>query len=353
VKKRHLLFIYTSRSTFVKRDIDILNNNYIVDEFQFHPKKKLYTPFIFLSQLFFLLKNFNSCNLILIQFGGYHSFLPVLLSKTLGYKCAIIAGGVDCVYYPQIGYGYMGKSLISWFTRFSFRHCNLILPKHESLIEFEDHFNEPNLKQGLNHHIRNLETPYKVIPNGFDNYIYKKNSSEKIKNSYITAAIGLDNNTNIKLKGIDLIISVATHFPNSSFTIIGGELIQDKKNIPSNVLLLPPLNQIDLIEHLSRSEFYLQLSMSEGFPNGICEAMLCECIPIGSSVNSIPEIIGENGEILTKRDTEEFIAVLKRTENRYSNEKGQACRKRIIDFYSLENRASKLLDAVDSLIQEK
>ncbi|MEY3343668.1 MAG: hypothetical protein RL090_1352, partial [Bacteroidota bacterium] len=240
MKKRHLLFIYTSRSTFVKRDIDILNNNYIVDEFQFHPKKKLYTPFIFLSQLFFLLKNFNSCNLILIQFGGYHSFLPVLLSKPLRCKCAIIAGGVDCVYYPQIGYGYMGKSLISWFTRFSFRHCDLILPKHESLIEFEDHFNEPNLKQGLKYHIRNLETPYKVIPNGFNNQIFKKNSSEKIKNSYITAAIGLNKDTNIKLKGIDLIISAAKYFPNSSFTIIGGAHIQDKKNVPSNVSLLPP-----------------------------------------------------------------------------------------------------------------
>jgi glycosyltransferase involved in cell wall biosynthesis len=275
-----------------------------------------------------------------------------LLSKPLRCKCTIIAGGVDCVYYPQIGYGYMGKSLISWFTRFSFRHCDLILPKHESLIEFEDHFNEPNLKQGLKYHIRNLETPYKVIPNGFNNQIFKKNSSEKIKNSYITAAIGLNKDTNIKLKGIDLIISAARYFPNSSFTIIGGAHIQDKKNVPYNVSLLPPLNQTGLVEHLSRSEFYLQLSMSEGFPNGICEAMLCECIPIGSSVNSIPEIIGETGEILTKRDTDEFIAVLKKTENSYSNEKGQACRKRIIDFYSLENRTSKLLDAVDALIQK-
>ncbi|MFM7079641.1 MAG: glycosyltransferase family 4 protein [Bacteroidota bacterium] len=304
---------------------------------------------MFINQLFYLIGKSSSCKLVLIQFGGYHSFLPVLLSRILGYKCIIIAGGVDCVYYPQIGYGYMGKSPISWFAKFSFRHCNLILPKHGSLIEFNDQFNAPPLPQGLKNHIRNFKTSFLVIPNGFDSHVFKKSSIEKKQNTYITAAVGLENETNIKLKGIDLIIAAAKHLPHASFTIVGGADIHERQKIPSNILLLPPLKQPELIEQLSSSQYYLQLSMSEGFPNAICEAMLCECIPIGSHVNSIPEIIGNTGEVVHKRNIEEFISVLNKTQNHYSKEKGQACRNRIIDLFSLENRAEKLLKALDSV----
>ena len=42
--------------------------------------------------------------------------------------------------------------------------------------------------------------------------------------------------------------------------------------------------------------------MSEGFPNALCEAMLCGCIPIGSNVASIPHIIGDKGYILKQKN---------------------------------------------------
>lgn len=347
--KKQLAFIYTSRSSFVNRDIEILRNRFEVIEHPFRTKNKWLTPFAFFMQLAFLLKISFSCKIVLVQFGGYHSFLPTLLSKFLGFKCVIIAGGVDCVYYPEINYGYMGDSLISYFTKYSFKNCRLILPKHKSLIAFDDFYNSPNgIKQGLKYHIKGFNTPVKTIHNGYDGNVFKKHCKEKEPNSYVTMALGLEKVVNQRLKGIDLILDCAADFPNSKFIIIGGTNIINISHIPPNVTLLPPLNQEALIEILSRSQYYLQLSMSEGFPNSVCEAMLCECIPIGSAVNAIPEIIGTTGYILNKKDRTELNSILSKSSNHYSETAGKLCRERILQHFGIENRAKQLLDSIES-----
>lgn len=353
VGKQQLAFIYTSRSRFVKRDIDILDERYEVIEFHFHSDRKLLTPLVLLKQLLFLFKISSTCKLVVVQFGGYHAFLPTLLSKGLGFRCAIIAGGVDCVYYPEIGYGYMGKSFISHFTKYAFKHCNLILPKHESLIQFIDYYNAPNgIAQGLKSFMKTLSTPYQVIYNGFDKQSFAKSDQPKERGTYVTMALGLEKEVNVKLKGIDLILQIAAKFPDSTFTIIGGTRINNRDSVPQNVLLLPPQNHQELIGTLSKSEFYLQLSMSEGFPNALCEAMLCECIPIGSNVNAIPEIIGETGFVLRSRNVDELESILNKTSNQYSEAAGKACRDRIVRNFGIEKRRDQLLDAIGSLSTE-
>ena len=68
-------------------------------------------------------------------------------------------------------------------------------------------------------------------------------------------------------------------------------------------MCLGRLNPKQLREYYSKSRFYLQLSNTEGFGVSLCEAMLCECIPIVSSVNMLPEIVGDTGFILETRDS--------------------------------------------------
>ena len=99
-----------------------------------------------------------------------------------------------------------------------------------------------------------------------------------------------------------------------------------------------------------KHEFYIQISMSEGFPNAICEAMECNCIPIGSNVAAIPEIIGDTGFILYKRDIEKFKALLNEAMQSDKKALAKKARERIMTKYPKDLREKKLLSLLDKLI---
>ncbi|MDX5477843.1 MAG: hypothetical protein LPJ98_05255 [Cyclobacteriaceae bacterium] len=71
--------------------------------------------------------------------------------------------------------------------------------------------------------------------------------------------------------------------------------------------------------------------------------MLCGCIPIGSSVNHIPEIIGNTGYILPRRDINLLRKILQPILQQENTIEGAPSpRERIILFYNLENRKNLL-----------
>src|ERR1019366_1667408 len=337
------LIFYTFRSTFVKKDIDILAEQYIVLEHNFYSKKKWKTPIKLISQKLFLLKNIWSAQLIICQFAGYHSYLPALFGKIFGKPCLIVVGGTEAHCFPGIGYGNWQKGLLKIFTSLSFRLCTHLVPKHKSLmyIEYTYDDKEPN-PQGIYARLPELKTPYTEITNGYDPSKWNCIKQKK-KNTFITVATGWEYPFQQQLKGIDLILEVAPSFPDCEFIILGivdADVIRAKS---PNVKILPPAKNEDLAAIYSECSFYMQLSMAEGFPNSICEAMLCECVPIGSNVFSIPEIVGDSGFILKKRDSAELKALIEKALNCNLFDLGKKARKRIADNYTIQNRKEKLL----------
>ena len=212
----------------------------------------------------------------------------------------IECGGTDAMNLPKIDYGNYRKKWLKKATIYSFKNCSLILPVSYSLVKSTYTYDKDSPKnQGLLHLIPDLQTKIQVIYNGFDVEFWTDDQRKKFPFSFVTVATGISKKNRALVKGIDLVLEMAKAFPSYTFTIIGDS--EFKTTLP-NVTLLPPLNQKAIREVYRQSQFYLQLSYSEGFPNALAESMLCGCIPIGSNVGEISKIIGDTGFILAHKD---------------------------------------------------
>lgn len=290
------------------------------------------------------------CKLIVIQFAGFHSFLPVLFGKWFGWQTLLIVAGTDCVSFPSISYGNFNRKLLRKFTKWSEKLAKHISPKHQSLILSEYTYTSDDYRtQGIKKFIPELKTPYTVITNGYDSSIFDR-ISEKKPRTFLTVAGGFGMRFTYVLKGIDLIVAVASIFEDCIFEIAGVEPGTELPPMPPNIRLITPLNQSQLIEKFSSATYYFQLSMAEGFPNALCEAMLCECVPIGSNVFSIPEIIGDSGFILDHRNKDELIELILKALKSDTEVLGKKARARIIDNYSIEKRSKLLLELTKNLL---
>lgn len=346
-----ILYFHTGNSSFVSKDIDILSKSGRVKVFSFHSDKKWKTPFLLIKQKLFILRHLFSTKLYVAQFAGYHGYLPGLFARLTGKNFLVVAGGTDCVSFPAIGYGNFNKKLLGLFTKLSFRLATHVSPKHETLIEYNYLYdrNSP-VHQGIKAFVNKFKTPTTVIVNGYDDHSFFC-SSDKMNNSFITVTGGLEFSFQQQLKGIDLILKVAAEFPEYEFTIVGVPSSLQLAITSKNVKTIPPTKNKELQKLYSEHQFYLQLSMAEGFPNALCEAMLCECVPIVSNVFSMPEIIENSGFILNHRNIGELVALFNTIKNDSSIEyKGKIARSIISQKYSIANREMQLTKLVNSLI---
>lgn len=344
------LYVYVSRSSFVRKDIDIFSKLFKVEEFDFEVKKKSGVVLKFIQQLFFLLTKGFSSSVIICQFSAYHSFLPALFGKLTGKKVVIISGGNDAVAFPSIGYGNFNKPVLKWFTAMSYKLATIILPKHESLWICDYSYADGNpSKQGIKAFVPDLHVKHLEITNGYDENAFKPVAPKSPK-TFLTVTGAMQYGFQKHLKGIDLILEVAPKFPDCTFTIIGVVSENDFPDRSPNVKLMTKVDHHLLAALYSQSTFYLQLSMAEGFPNALCEAMLCECVPIGSAVFSIPEIIGDTGFILPKRDPALLEKLLKDALQSDTARLGTLARKRIVERYSLSKRETALRKILEEVI---
>jgi len=326
LESEKILFVkhYSTTAKFVLNDFEILKSQYEVTLYDSRLKNNFLSIFSFVHQFFNLLFRIYKYSLIYIWFADYHSFLPVFFGKIFGKKTVVAVGGYDATYVPEINMGVFTKSTFKKRLRcicaeYSLRNCNLIIPVDKTLIENENTYIysdqpwHPVLKDGLKNFVKGITTPIKTISLGYDKEIFKRKNN-LLKERAVVSAGFIMNENEYRRKGFDLLVEAAVLMPETKFILIGLNdefLVKLNAARTSNIELYGKVSYNKLIELYSRAKVYSQLSMFEGMPSAVCEAMLCECIPVGSKVNGIPEIVGDCGIIVKEKQIDQVIAGLK------------------------------------------
>lgn len=351
--KNKLIYIYPKKASFIQNDIAFLSKKYsvITQDLEWATPKKL--PLNFLKQFFFLLKNIHGANVILINFGGYFSFLPTLLGRLFNVPAFVILNGTDCVSFPNYNYGSLRKPILKFFIKKSYQYATKLFPVDASLV-FQKYTFEKDVvhkKQGINAFFPELNTSIRIIPNGFDTTFWKPANTNK--NGFLTVAM-VNNKTTFLVKGIDLIFKTAASFPSENFTIIGisTEMQSTLKEVPNNIKMIPFLKKEALKRAYQKHQYYLQISINEGFGCALAEAMLCGCIPIVTNVGALPNVTNNIGFTVFKKSETEFTAVLIVALALSAEEKriiSLKARERIFTNFDISNRERLILQGIENI----
>ena len=347
-----LLYFYPTASSFGVQDTQSFQNDYTVKAFSFLTSNKLKLPLSFIRQKLFLFRNISSAAILVCQFAGYHSMLPVLFAKIFRKSCLVVVGGTDCVSFPDINYGSLRKPLLAWFTLKSLKWATHISAPSTSLIEYEYTYMHTNFpKQGYRYFDPSIKTPCTVIYNGIDTELFKPDANIRRRgNSFLTVVNYIDQR-NYLLKGLDLFIEAARNFPYCKFTIIGRLAPGFNIEKPANLNLIDFIPNELLPSKMSEFTFYCQLSVSEGFGVSLAEAMACGCIPIVSKVGIMDIIIGDSGFVLEKYDSVKLKSIIAAALESDNESPALKARQRVVENYNIQIRKTAFKQLMNDLLE--
>jgi glycosyltransferase involved in cell wall biosynthesis len=136
----------------------------------------------------------------------------------------------------------------------------------------------------------------------------------------------------LKRKGLETFVKAAKYLPNVNFVLIGKHLddsVRYLKSIAASNVSFPGfVSDVELLHFYQRAKVYCQLSIYEGLPNALCEAMLCGCVPVGTKYCGIPTAIGDTGFYVAYDDVDSTVEGINKALNS-DFEKSEAARLRI------------------------
>ena len=322
----HILFTATFHSSFIDEDIRILRKNYDVRVIVASGWK---VPFL-------LLRNLFTANVTFSWFASLYSAFLVFVARLFGRTSIIVIGGADVAKEKELQYGIWNSWWKAPIIRYGITHATHVLAV--------DQFLKSEAMRLARYAGENIIT----IPTGYDPEYWRPSGD---KAELVLTVASCPDMLRAKLKGIDKFISVAKKMPGIRFKILGVDpRIAAALDPPSNIECLPFSLRDEVRSSCQQAKVYCQLSYREGLPNALCEAMLCECIPIGTNVGGIPTAIGDTGFLVEYADEQRTIDAIREGLRRPSAD-GARARSRIASHFTLLQREEALKMLIDKLKQ--
>lgn len=326
-KNINILFIYSHKSSFVERDLDLLLKNFNVKEVEFPINRNLKTIFLAPFKLVQLMTNALWADLTFSWLADIHAFFAVLFSKISKRKSIVVVGGYEVAKVPDLKYGALLNPTIAKIVEYTFKNADKVLTVDEGL--------KKEAIKNLKVNSGNILT----VPTGYDYNLFKQQGQKE--DLILTVASG-SSWERAKLKGLDTFVESAKRLPHFNFMLIGFEgpgAERLKSMAPANVQFIGPLTIESLIPYYQKARVYCQFSVREGLPNVLCEAMLCECVPVGSDIPGIRAAMGDTGFYVPIGEPEKCAEAIQKA---LLSDKGKAARKRIETVFPLQRREIEL-----------
>lgn len=141
----------------------------------------------------------------------------------------------------------------------------------------------------------------------------KKKRAAHIKNTKKsdTFVIGTIANVDVVYKGHEYIIRAIPGLKQAGYSIryemVGGgkgsrlEKLARELNVSNNVKFVGVLDRKDVLRWLDTVDIYAQLSLQEGLPRAMIEAMSRGCVTIGARTGGIPELL-QGDDVIPRKD---------------------------------------------------
>jgi len=317
--------VFRRPSTFIERDLEILKRHFLV------------APLVWrhLSGPLPLFRLAMESDIIYSWFAGPYSALATYYGNIFGTKTALMLGGYETARIPEIGYGAFLNPVTASLVRLAVTRSDGVAVVDQALAkELRDLF--PTNRE------------ITVIPTGYD-WKFFRPAGPKDQTVLTVATVG--KSTALR-KGLYVFAEAARHVCEMRFVVIGrvtDDAVANRLRELSSgrIEITGPLDSNELLHHFQRSKVYCQLSRYEGLPNALCEAMLCECVPVGTRYGGIPTAIGDTGFYVNYGDVHGTIEAIRGA----ARMDGSLARRRIKSLFPVELREQRLVNFLDYLLR--
>lgn len=325
VHKKRIFLVYPYFSKFIEKDLFLLKKHFEVRQVYYKGVRSI-------PRMIFGIK---WADLTYSWFADIHAFFAVLISKIFQKKTIVIVGGYEVANVPELNYGLLVSPFRARFVKFIFNRSDQIFPV------------ESNLKKEAIERLGIKGENVKTLPTGYDSTKFKPDGE---KRKLVLTVFGCSSWMRVRLKGLDTFIEAARILPHVNFLMVGiGEEILNeiRKKSPSNAQFLSPLSPSELLLYYQQAKVYCMLSFREGLPNTLCEAMLCECVPVATDIPGNRTAIGNTGFYVPYGDAEKTAAAITIS---LESEKGKLARERIKEMFPLFEREKRLTYHINKLL---
>ncbi len=332
-KRTKILFVHPTMSAFIQADLDLLKRHFEVRTLDLGGVRR--TAGSVIKTVWRLARGILWADLSFAWFAEGHAKWMIRLSRILGKPSIVVVGGYEVAKVPEIGHGSLLDPKKAKMVRYILEHASRVLPVDESL--------KADAIKNLGVDGTNIQT----IHTGHDSETFKPSGPKE--NMALT--VGFVDKVTVRRKGLDVFVEAAKFLPDVKFVLVGsssdGTLDALKAKASHNVEFAGFVPHDRLLSFYQRAKVYCQLSAYEGLPNALCEAMLCECVPVGTKVSGIPTAMADTGFYVPVGDAKAAAEAVKQA---LASNKGNDARARIKEQFSIEMREDEMLLVIRVLL---